>query len=337
MSFYQNQYGFYYINSGGGTPLNPDKNIYVAKWDNTFTYGLQTIVAYNGLFYQSIITNNIGNTPTDVSAWVEVNNLTGMPPYRDNFIIADWTPDLPSGFYIDIPASLHQQGNDKFVYAFISSIDTLIENTPFGYGDFVQYSNGDIRIKSDTAFDGFISVTSFVGSPPSSIVEDWISGTAYNIGNLVIYLNNLYRCTDANVDIIFTIANWELIGSGGGTTNYNDLVNKPILNTNNITAQTSSSSEQIVGTIKLHKVSKTGGYGDLLNLPSIPTKTSDLTNDSNFYQTETELKIKVYNQPTQPTMTTDLSLAIWEDTSDSGHVYFLFRKIGGTIVAVDLT
>lgn len=58
-------------------------------------------------------------------------------------------------------------------------------------------------------------------------------------------------------------------GSGGGTTNYKDLTNKPILNTSTTASLTTSSSEIINGTISLHKVSKTGNYNDLNNLPSL--------------------------------------------------------------------
>lgn len=56
------------------------------------------------------------------------------------------------------------------------------------------------------------------------------------------------------------------------------------LKTDNTTAQSTSSSEAIagIGTINLHKVSKTGSYNDLTNKPTIPTKTSDLQNDSGF-------------------------------------------------------
>lgn len=59
-------------------------------------------------------------------------------------------------------------------------------------------------------------------------------------------------------------------GGGGGTTNYNDLTNKPMLNTSYTTSQATSSSEIIKGTISLHKISKTGSYTDLLNKPTIP-------------------------------------------------------------------
>lgn len=63
------------------------------------------------------------------------------------------------------------------------------------------------------------------------------------------------------------------------------------LNTNNATAQTISSSESFSGSINLHKVAKTGNYNDLLNPPSIPTKVSDLTNDSGFITSETPISI----------------------------------------------
>lgn len=56
-------------------------------------------------------------------------------------------------------------------------------------------------------------------------------------------------------------------GGSGGTENYNDLINKPVLNTNNTTGQNVSSNEIIKGTISLHKIAKTGDYNDLNNKP----------------------------------------------------------------------
>ena len=84
------------------------------------------------------------------------------------------------------------------------------------------------------------------------------------------------------------------ISASLGTVNYNDLENKPKLNTNNSESQSINASEEISGTINLHKVAKTGNYNDLLNMPTLPTKTSDLTNDGNGtanskYITNTEL------------------------------------------------
>ncbi len=58
-------------------------------------------------------------------------------------------------------------------------------------------------------------------------------------------------------------------GGGGGTTDYNNLTNKPVLNSNHSTSQTPNASEIIKGTISLHKISKTGNYNDLLNKPDL--------------------------------------------------------------------
>ena len=68
------------------------------------------------------------------------------------------------------------------------------------------------------------------------------------------------------------------LGAVAFSNNYNDLSNKPSipsapgrLNTTNDTAQTTSASESLAGTVNLHKVAKTGTYSDLIGTPTIPT------------------------------------------------------------------
>ena len=75
-----------------------------------------------------------------------------------------------------------------------------------------------------------------------------------------------------------------------GTTSYSDLSNKPALNTNNSSALSVNGSESINGTISLHKVSKTGNYNDLLNRPTIPSNTNQLTNGSGYINTSANSK-----------------------------------------------
>lgn len=52
------------------------------------------------------------------------------------------------------------------------------------------------------------------------------------------------------------------------TVNYNELQNKPKLNTANSTSLAVNESEELKGTISLHKVAKTGNFNDLLNKPA---------------------------------------------------------------------
>ena len=74
-------------------------------------------------------------------------------------------------------------------------------------------------------------------------------------------------------------------GGGGGTVG--------TLDTNNTTAQTVSASESFSGTIKLHKVSKTGSYTDLLNRPTIPAAQIQ----SDWSQTNTSALDYIKNKP----------------------------------------
>lgn len=77
-------------------------------------------------------------------------------------------------------------------------------------------------------------------------------------------------------------------GGGGGSTNYNDLSNKPSIN--NVTLSGNKSlndlgiqpSGNYVTPSDLSTVATTGNYSDLNGKPTIPTKTSDLNNDSGF-------------------------------------------------------
>ena len=112
-----------------------------------------------------------------------------------------------------------------------------------------------------------------------------INGTSYklsysgtlNVGDIVRVKAPLNNFSDIYIE--------PLPGSGGGgtggTTNYNDLTNKPIINSTYSTAQSTNASEILKGTIALHKISKTGNYNDLLNKPSlnfIPTSQKGVAN-----------------------------------------------------------
>lgn len=62
--------------------------------------------------------------------------------------------------------------------------------------------------------------------------------------------------------------------TNASTINYNELQNKPKLNTANSTSLAVNESEELKGIISLHKVAKTGSYNDLIDKP----KPVDLSN-----------------------------------------------------------
>ena len=69
------------------------------------------------------------------------------------------------------------------------------------------------------------------------------------------------------------------VSTSTSITNYDDLKNKPKLNTNNSESQPIISDEEIEDTINLHKISKTGKYNDLLERPIIDYKAQDYLKD----------------------------------------------------------
>lgn len=74
-------------------------------------------------------------------------------------------------------------------------------------------------------------------------------------------------------------ANTSDLSSVATSGSYNDLSNKPNIPTK--TSQLTNDSDFVVSS-NLASVASSGSYTDLSNKPTIPTKTSDLTNDSNF-------------------------------------------------------
>lgn len=135
----------------------------------------------------------------------------------------------------------------------------VTESTVAGWG--FTKNTGTLTSETDPVFSA-----SAAAGITSSDITNW-NGKTSNTGTLtgVTFNNTAATVTNGVAAITATIP------SAPGT-----------LNTNNTTAQSASSSESFSGTIKLHKVAKTGTYSDLIGKPTIPTKVSDLTNDSGF-------------------------------------------------------
>lgn len=79
----------------------------------------------------------------------------------------------------------------------------------------------------------------------------------------------IYYDTTEELLMIYDGVQWKSVG---------EEVTFGTLKTDNDTAQSTSSSESFGNAINLHKVSKTGSYNDLLNLPDL-SKKADLDND----------------------------------------------------------
>lgn len=127
----------------------------------------------------------------------------------------------------------------------------VTESTVAGWG--FTKNTGTLTSETDPVFSA-----SAAAGITSSDITNWNNKTS-NTGTLtgVTFNNTAATVTNGVAAITATIP------SAPGT-----------LNTNNTTAQSASSSESFSGTIKLHKVAKTGTYSDLIGTPTVPTPSS---------------------------------------------------------------
>ncbi len=84
-----------------------------------------------------------------------------------------------------------------------------------------------------------------------------------NVGDIVKVKAPLNNFSDIYIETVPST------GGSGGTTDYDELFNKPVVNTNNNVSQTPEEKEILRGTLNLHKISKTGNYEDLVNKPAL--------------------------------------------------------------------
>jgi len=81
--------------------------------------------------------------------------------------------------------------------------------------------------------------------------------------------------------------------------------------------------------------------GCIRNVPAGTIAATDVQSainelDTEKYSENTEIKIKVYSQNSEPALSADSKMAIWIDTDDSNRVYLVFRRGTGDQVAVEL-
>ena len=166
-------------------------------------------------------------------------------------------------FQKTLGGGITQSGENLYVVR-IAPGDTLLLNPGQYWYDLEIRKNGDVF----TIFRGVMDLLPEITEPTGSVKPDaiWgrIVGEIENQTDLQAELN-----TKANISSLSAVAT-----SGS----YTDLTNKPNL----AAVATSGSYNDLSNTPNLAAVATSGSYNDLTNKPTIPTKTSDLTNDSNF-------------------------------------------------------
>jgi hypothetical protein len=155
-----------------------------------------------------------------------------------------------------------QDENNYFTVRIAPADTQNLEPGQYWYDLEIQ-KNGDVF----TIFRGVLNILPQITRdvlPRSDATWGFITGDINNQSDLQLELD-----TKADTSSLSAVAT-----SGS----YTDLINTPNL----ATVATSGSYNDLTSKPNLASVAVTGSYNSLINKPSIPTKTSDLTNDSNF-------------------------------------------------------
>ena len=202
-------------------------------------------------------------------------------------------------FQKSLNSGITQRVENQYVVRIDPDDTALLDPGQYWY-DLEISKNGDIF----TIFRGVLELLPEITTPTGdiNINTSWgrISGNINNQTDLQAEFQ-----TKADVSSLSTVATTGLYSDLTGTPNlatvatsgaYSDLTGTPNLATvatsgsyadltnkpNLATVATTGSYSDLSNKPNLATVATSGSYNDLLNKPSIPTKTSDLTNDSNF-------------------------------------------------------
>lgn len=216
-------------------------------------------------------------------------------------------------FQRSLNSGITQRAENQYVVRIDPDDTALLEPGQYWY-DLEISKNDDVF----TIFRGVLELLPEITTPTGDINVN----TSW--GRIVGNINNqedlqLEFQTKADVSSLSTVATTGLYSDLTGTPNlatvatsgsYADLTNKPNL----ATVATTGSYTDLSNKPNLASVATSGSYNDLSNKPSIPTKTSDLTNDSNFVASTSLATVAtsgsyadLTNKPSIPTKTSDLT------------------------------
>lgn len=246
--------------------------------------------------------NNLTNyyKKTETYTQTEVNNLLGDKANKT-----------------EIPTKVSQLENDK---GYLTEIPVASKT---------QLGGVKVGNNLEVATDGTLSAN--IPTKTSELTNDGENGTNPFISEIPVASATQLGGIKVG-DNLSVSADGTLSATGGGTNDYNNLTNKPVLNTNISTSLPVSEGETITGEMSLHKISKTGNYSDLLGKPDIPANTSDLNNDSgfitkdvnnltNYYKkTETYTQTQVNNLLVDKADVEDIPTTTSQLTNDSGYI-----------------
>lgn len=235
--YYQNQVVRYNGNLYRCNTANNDASFIIAKWDlltdsindwvGSRDYVVGQYVNYNGILYKCITANN--DTNFTISNWQKVSG-GGLDQWEQNtdYIVGDvvvYANKIYQCITAHTSGATFNADSDKWneISACITRIPNWEANKDYVIGDLVSHDAKIFRCTtthtSGSTWDATEELNWEELSPTINEISTWTPSTDYEIGQLVIQDNKLYRCntdhTSDSTSFSNDIAYWDLIGASG--------------------------------------------------------------------------------------------------------------------------
>lgn len=235
--YYQNQLVRHNGNLYRCNTTNNDASFTIAKWDlltdsindwvGSRDYVVGQYVNYNGILYKCITANN--DTNFTISNWQKVSG-GGLDQWEQNtdYIVGDvvvYANKIYQCTTAHTSGATFNADSDKWneISACITRIPNWEANKDYVIGDLVSHDAKIFRCTtphtSESTWDATEELNWEELSPTINEISTWTPSTDYEIGQLVIHDNKLYRCntdhTSDSTSFNTDIAYWDAIGSTG--------------------------------------------------------------------------------------------------------------------------
>ena len=216
------------------------------------------IVLQDSSYNATTNTPDIKTVVTDGKAFAYLVNVSGTQNLGGTsytFAVNDWVIKTENGSFLKIDNTTTTVTWGTFVgdittqtdlinklneYAKIDDLDLISATKTYSAKHILELLDGKRKVfiqsdvptgavKDDLWVDTVKTVYTlmcYTGSAWASVgnyglvLTNWSSGLAYEVNNLVLYLDVLYKCTTANSDLSFVDSSWKVVGgAGGGTLN----------------------------------------------------------------------------------------------------------------------
>lgn len=190
----------------------------VRIWKAGVFYDIDDSVIYNDILYRCISANS--SPKFTYSEWVMVNDLStigawisGQNYYLNQLVVNEGLLYRATVSHVSSSTFSTDYLDNKWL-----ALDANVRIWKSG----IEYFSGDVVFFNNTCYICKSQHTSSISFKQdianwdllirnSAYLHSWVSNEFYDVGQVVVYKGNIFRCITSNNDVTFNNSNWELL------------------------------------------------------------------------------------------------------------------------------